>query len=499
MVVTSSMLAADEWVQDDAFVPLTYEKVVGLNNLLSIGWVGRALELAACVCRVNTPNGPGSGFLIATDLLLTNHHVLPDEQTAAATVAEFNYQVAWGGELEPVRRFTCDTTFFHNDEPLDYAIVRVNGAPGDLYGFVNLATRADPTVNDYVSIIQHPQGGPKKIAFTDNKVSAVFGDLVQYSTDTEPGSSGSPVFNQDWEIVGLHHRGGGLAGPDGKKYFTNEAIQIGSVVRDAAAFLGLSDELYDLAFGDLRAALAGLVDVTDPPSDPDVVARELLLRRPRFSYALEQWSRLNGAPGQRVPVTTAIAGVATGGALRQWARSDGHESIGAAAETQPPPGDALRALLGPFNGSDKLPRDVYDALLAALHAQPALVDAIVADAAGGDDGIAAAARAFIRGVAVGAKAYDGAVGAAPAAPAADPAPAPPVAAAPAADPAPVPPAAAAPAADPAPPAAAAPAAEPAPAAAAAPDAVPQPLPAAAADPAPSSDAPAASTDPAPPG
>jgi hypothetical protein len=405
MVVTSSRLAADEWVQDDAFVPLTYEKVVGLNNLLSIGWVGRALELAAAVCRVNTPAGPGSGFLIATDLLLTNHHVLPDAAVAAATVAEFNYQIAWSGEPEPVRRFTCDASFFHNNKALDYAIVRVNGAPGDIFGFVNLAKRAEPAVNDFVSVIQHPQGGPKKIAFTDNKVSAVFGDLVQYSTDTEPGSSGSPVFNQDWEIVGLHHRGGGLAGPDGKKYFTNEGILIGSVVRDAAAFLGLSDELYDLAFGDLRGVLTGFVNVTEPPSDPDVVARDLLLRRPRFSYALEQWSKLNGDPSQRMPVTTAIAGVAVGGALRQWARTDGHESIQAPAPSDPAPGSELVALVGAFNGTDGLPRDVYAAVLAGLRAQPALVDPIVAAASGAEDGLAAAARSFIRGVGVGASAY----------------------------------------------------------------------------------------------
>ncbi|MDX6679553.1 MAG: hypothetical protein QOE31_3605 [Solirubrobacteraceae bacterium] len=405
MVLTSSRLAAEEWVQDDAFVPLTYEKVVGLNNLLSIGWVSRALELAACVCRVNTPAGPASGFLIAPDLLLTNHHVLPDAATAAATVAEFNYQVAWSGELEPVRRFTCDPTVFHNSQELDYAIVRVNGTPGDLFGFVDLARRADPTVNDFVSVIQHPQGGPKMIAFTDNKVSAVFGDLVQYSTDTEPGSSGSPVFNQDWEIVGLHHRGGGLAGPDGKKYFTNEGIQIASVVRDAASFLGLSDELYDLAFGDLRGALAGFVNVSDPPTDADALARDLLLRRPRFSYALEQWTTLHGEANRRVPATTAIAGVAIGGALRQWARTDGHESIQAPAPVDPPPSDGLVALVGAFNGSDELPSDVYAAILAALNAKPALVDAIVAAAAGADDGIAAAARTFIRGVGVGAKAY----------------------------------------------------------------------------------------------
>jgi V8-like Glu-specific endopeptidase len=427
MVVTSSRLAADQWVEDDAFVPLTYEKVVGLNNLLSIGWVSRALELAACVCLVKLTSGAGSGFLIAPDLMLTNHHVLPDAETAASASVQFNYQNDWGGEPEPVRRFTCDASFFHNNHELDYAIVRVNGAPGDLYGYVDLGKRAAPTVNDFVSIIQHPNGGPKKIAFTDNKVSAVFNDLVQYSTDTEPGSSGSPVFNQDWEIVGLHHRGGGLAGPDGKKYFTNEAIQIASVVRDAAQFLGISDELYDLAFGDLRAALAGLIDVTDPPSDCDVVARELLLRRPRFSYALEQWSTLNGVAGQRVALSTAIAGVAIGGALRQWARTDGHESIQAAAPSEPAPRDVLIGLVGAFNGTESLPRDVYDALLADLRAQPALLDAIVEAAAGADDAIAASARSFIRGVAVGAKAYDGTGAEATAAPEV---PAPPAAAAP---------------------------------------------------------------------
>jgi len=404
MVVTSSRLAADEWVQDDAFVPLTYEKVVGLNNLLSIGWVGRALELAAAVCRVNTPTGPGSGFLIGTDLLLTNHHVLPNAEAAAGTVAEFNYQVAWSGEPEPVRRFTCDASFFHNNEPLDYAIVRVNGAPGDIYGFVNLAKRAEPGVNDFVSIIQHPQGGPKKVAFTDNKVSAVFGQLVQYSTDTEPGSSGSPVFNQRWEIVGLHHRGGGLAGPDGKKYFTNEGILISSVVRDAAQLLGISDELYDLAFGELRGVLTGFVNVSDPPSDPDALARELLLRRPRFSYALEQWSRLNGDPAQGVAVATAIAGVAVGAALRQWARTDGHESIQSAAPADPSPSAELVALVSPYNGSDALPSDVYAAILSGLRAVPALVEPIVA-AVGAEAGIAAAARTFVRGIGVGASAY----------------------------------------------------------------------------------------------
>ena len=47
-----------------------------------------------------------------------------------------------------------------------------------------------------------------------------------------------------------------------------------------------------------------------------------------------------GRGGQRMALTTAIAGVAIGAALRQWARTDGHESIAAAAAADPAPSDA---------------------------------------------------------------------------------------------------------------------------------------------------------------
>jgi V8-like Glu-specific endopeptidase len=404
MVVTSSRLAAEEWREDDAFEPLTYEKVIGLNNLLRISWLSRALELAAPVARVVTPAGPGSGFLIASDLLLTNHHVLPDTAAADGTTVEFNYQVNWAGELEPVRRYMLDSSLYRTSKALDYTIVRIKETPGDLFGFVDLAKRGEPTVNDFVSIIQHPQGGTKQICFTDNKVSAVFGDLVQYSTDTEPGSSGSPVFNQRWEIVGLHHRGGGLAGPDGKKYFTNEGILISSILRDAAAFLGVSDTLYEFAVGELRAELVSLVDEVEPPADVDALAAELLRTRPRFSSVLDDWSKLNAKPGEPAPLTLAVAGAAIGGALRQWARTEGHESIKAAAKPDPPPAAALVALVSPFSGSDALPSDVYAAVLAGLRGDSSPVAAI-AEAAG-DGGLPAVARAFLRGVSTGAKAYD---------------------------------------------------------------------------------------------
>jgi V8-like Glu-specific endopeptidase len=404
VVLTSTPLASKEWHADDAFEPLTFEKVVGLNNLLRIAWLSRGLELAAPVCRVVTPAGPGSGFLIANDLLLTNHHVLPDAQAVDASRTEFNYQVNWAGEPEPVRRYMLDASYFRTSQELDYSIARVKESPGDLFGFVDLNKRAEPSTNDFVSIIQHPGGGMKQICFTDNKVSAVFGNLLQYATDTEPGSSGSPVFDQQWQIVGLHHRGGGLAGPDGKKYFTNEAILISAVLRDAATFLGVPDTLYDFAFSDLRSKLVKLINETQPPTDVDALTTELLRTLPRFSTVLDDWSKLKGQPGDSPSLSLARAGVAIGAAMRQWARSDGHESIGSVATPASAPTDALTRLVSAFHGTDTLPSDVYAAILDALKNDPAPVSAIVE--AVGSDGLAAAARAFMRGVAVGAKAYD---------------------------------------------------------------------------------------------
>ena len=53
-------------------------------------------------------------------------------------------------------------------------------------------------------------------------------------TATEGGSSGSPVFNQDWKLIGLHHAGGEavprLNGHDGT-YAANEGMWIGEASR----------------------------------------------------------------------------------------------------------------------------------------------------------------------------------------------------------------------------------------------------------------------------
>jgi V8-like Glu-specific endopeptidase len=62
-------------------------------------------------------------------------------------------------------------------------------------------------IGEYVTIIQHPRGQPKQLALRENRVVDILEDFVHSITDTHRGSSGSPVFNDQWNVVSLHHSG----------------------------------------------------------------------------------------------------------------------------------------------------------------------------------------------------------------------------------------------------------------------------------------------------
>lgn len=129
--------------------------------------------------------------------------------------------------------YDCDPdSLFKNNEALDYAVVKIKGNAGMKWGCLKLKP-IDVKVNDKVNIIQHPAGGPKQIAMNDNEVKYVDETVVQYITDTLPGSSGSPVFNDNWQVIALHHSGGSIPEPSTNSiHFRNEGIRIGAVIKD---------------------------------------------------------------------------------------------------------------------------------------------------------------------------------------------------------------------------------------------------------------------------
>ncbi|MEU2450535.1 serine protease [Streptomyces sp. NPDC012765] len=210
-------------------VPEALERVIGLTkDLQPWSFLPRGARAAATVARISIlRNGlerpHGTGFLVSPRLLLTNHHVLPNAQSARRCFLEFNAQVTVENAPDATIRFEFDPdTFFTADEHLDYALVAVAPAAdgslaGARFGWNRLSIQQGKLVqNEPVNVIGHPMGRLKEIALRDNSLVQRLDDFLHYRTDTEPGNSGSPVFNDQWEVVALHHMGVPNTDPQGR-------------------------------------------------------------------------------------------------------------------------------------------------------------------------------------------------------------------------------------------------------------------------------------------
>jgi hypothetical protein len=172
-------------------------------------------------------------------ILLTNHHVLPDPHTAAGATAIANYEARpaadAAGRVCVVPLSPAD--LFVTNAELDFTFCGVRGL--EYLGTIALDRNGlNILMAEYVNIIQHPRGRHKHVALQDNQVVAVDPVVVRYSCDTEPGSSGSPVFNNQWRLVALHHAsvatgpgegGRPCRGADPSRHYLNEGIRLSAI------------------------------------------------------------------------------------------------------------------------------------------------------------------------------------------------------------------------------------------------------------------------------
>jgi hypothetical protein len=211
-------------------------------------WRTRLGEIEAQVCRVETPDSMGTGFLLGPDVVITNYHVMKNvikhPTQAAKVVLRFDYKkLADGTTLNPGTPFRLVANNWLIDESpysqvdllvdpgnqtptgeeLDYALLRVEDEPGNQAVAGDKAEPGAPKrkwvipkepaaplpLDAPVFIVQHPEAWPLKLAMDTKSVLEINGNStrVRYRTNTEPGSSGSPVFNEQWELAALHHSG----------------------------------------------------------------------------------------------------------------------------------------------------------------------------------------------------------------------------------------------------------------------------------------------------
>lgn len=208
------------------------EKIIGENTLRPISFLQRGLEVSRAVALIDTGDWLGTGFMVSDNLMLTNNHVLPNSEVLGNTVFRFNYQLTFDGQEEKVKHYGAKQGgIFYTNEDLDFTFVEVEGTPGHDWGAVRINS-SGTVKGKRVCIIQHPAGLPKQISFQNNIVQYVDDKVVQYLTSTLGGSSGSPVLDDAWQVVAVHHAGGMLNEPGSNlTYFRNEGIHISAVIK----------------------------------------------------------------------------------------------------------------------------------------------------------------------------------------------------------------------------------------------------------------------------
>lgn len=231
------------------------KRIRAANSFLNVvQWREGLGRVETQVCRVELKSGElatplGTGFLLGPDVVMTNYHVM--EKVIAGqvppdrVVLRFDYKVlvdgvkvnpgqtygladqAWDldhSEYSPVDEQVDPGGALPRPDQLDYALLRVKGTPGQdpVSGGKDQEQQAPPRAwiklpdaeHDFaeksaIFILQHPDGAPLKLSLDTDSVLGTNGNRtrVRYTTNTEPGSSGSPCFDADWNLVALHHSG----------------------------------------------------------------------------------------------------------------------------------------------------------------------------------------------------------------------------------------------------------------------------------------------------
>ena len=224
------------------------ERIQGkTRDFVGVAFLELARTAASAVCRVVTQDfqAIGTGFMISERLFLTNNHVIPDIDEAQRYLIEFNYEMGINKQPRPISRFVLRPEEFfvtNAEDDLDFTIVAV-GEPTDDegrlsdFGYCPLIGSDDKHVlGEFVNIIQHPEGDYKQVVLRENQLVTRLDKVLHYLADTNPGSSGSPVFNDQWEVIALHHWGGPteLVSPNGEPLSkdVNEGVRISKILSD---------------------------------------------------------------------------------------------------------------------------------------------------------------------------------------------------------------------------------------------------------------------------
>jgi hypothetical protein len=194
-------------------------------------WTADAEEMLRCarsVARIEVPRfrdgkrvgaSSGTGWLIAPDLALTCWHVVESLGALEVAVDSADLQAQFENTLftfdytvkgKGLQYGVCAVEYPASDaQSLDYAVLRLrdrDDAPLRNRGYLLLDAEAPLTAQTSLYIIQHPLGQSQQSGGGKFVRESSTPHRILYTTPTESGTSGAPVFNRvNWRVVALHN------------------------------------------------------------------------------------------------------------------------------------------------------------------------------------------------------------------------------------------------------------------------------------------------------
>ena len=230
------------------------EAVFGPARFTSLDWFKTALDRCTSVAKIGTETraGIGTGWVIRggdlaqslgdENLLVTNAHVVAvgDAKAVAPDDAVVRFQANESITSETALGVKSELIFWSPPNELDVAVLCFHSPVAGVRP-LRIAKQM-PVVEDgsRVLIIGHPEGGDLSLSINDNDLLDRDDRYLHYRAPTEGGSSGSPVFNRDWRVIGLHHAGGDAIprlNNKGGTYQANEGIRIDAIAAAVSAKL----------------------------------------------------------------------------------------------------------------------------------------------------------------------------------------------------------------------------------------------------------------------
>lgn len=256
-----------------------------------------ALEAAVCQITYRRPDGltyGGTGFLVGPSTVMTNDHVMKyvtdGEVPPSGVKVLFDYKLDGDGQtVNQGNAYSLAPSWLVDHSPysatdlealpqvpdtaldeLDYALVRLAEPVGCLPVPTNVPGRAGGVASGDAGrgwikvpdqpaalapraplfILQHPEIGMMKLAWDPDSVQAVNASRtrVRHATATLGGSSGSPCFDADFNLVALHHAGDPAATAELPATY-NQAIPLPAIV-DLLDKRGHADVLHEQCVGE---------------------------------------------------------------------------------------------------------------------------------------------------------------------------------------------------------------------------------------------------------